>query len=422
MEPGVYWFLAKNKTVLYVGKAKNLKKRIQSYTRLPQIQGKTKKLVLEAYTIKFQVLQSELEALLVEAELIRLHQPQFNILLKDDKTPIYILITKEDFPRVLMVRKQTWEKNLEKGTVFGPFPSSYKVQQVLHIARHIYGWCNQQQKGKPCFYYHIGLCPGVCAGVISKEEYNVHISKLKDFLRGKTSIVKRSLKQEMLQYSKDELYEDAAVIRDKISYIEYVTSPENHFSEDITLPSLIHSQREQGLLELKRIISTYLSLPNEYRFERIEGYDVSNIQGTSPTASMVVFTDGQKDVSQYRIFHIRTKNTPDDFHMMREALVRRQQHPEWGYPNLVLIDGGKGQLSSALSVWNWTNPVVSIAKDPDRLVIRLAGEKKKYILVDLKEYPLVMKILEQVRDESHRFAKKHHTKRKIKDFFTSDKI
>lgn len=414
--PGVYWFLAGDGNVLYVGKAKNLKRRILSYTRINYLQGKTRTLVLEATKIQFQALPSELEALLIEAELIRLHQPPFNILLKDDKSPIYILITKEQFPRVLMVRKQIWERSPERGTVFGPFPSAYKVKHVLRIARRIFGWCNDQTAKRPCFYYHLGLCPGVCAGTVSPKRYGETIAHLKQFLRGKTATVLRALKAEMKEASGAEDYEHAAELRDKVEYVQYVTSKDHRISPDVELPSLVHSTKEKGLLTLRKIIGTYLPLPHEYRFTRIEGYDVSNVQGTSPTASMVVFTDGEKDPSQYRVFHIRTKETPDDFAMMREALVRRQRHPEWGYPSLILIDGGKGQLSSALSAWNWTTPVVSLAKDPDRLVIRVPGERARYTLVPLERHPEALHLLQHVRDESHRFAKKHYAKRKLRAF------
>lgn len=418
-QSGVYWFLSEKNNILYVGKAKNLKKRVQSYSRITTLSGKTKKLVLEARRLKFQVLSSELEALLVEAELIRLHQPPYNILLKDDKSPIYIQITKDVFPKVTVVRKQLIKKTKANSSVFGPFSSGYKVKQVLEILRRIFGWCSNPEGKKPCFYYHIGLCPGVCAGKLSIKEYEEHIHTLKRFLHGKTSEVITIFQKQMKEYVEALEYEKAAELRDKIEYIKYVTSPKHHFADNFDLPMLVQSKREKGLLELKQILKKYIKLPNEYNIDRIEGYDISNTQGTSPTASMVVFTYGQKDVSEYKIFHIRSKNTPDDYSMMKEALIRRQKHPEWGLSNLILIDGGKGQLSSALSVWSWTTPVVSLAKDPDRLVIKKESGKNAFEVISLDAYPNALQILQQVRDESHRFAKKHHTKRKIKDFFTN---
>lgn len=378
-------------------------------------------MVHEAVKVKFQVLQSEIEALLVEAELVRLHQPPFNALLKDDKSPIYILITKEDFPRVLTVRKQQWEKHPERGVVFGPFPSSYRVRQVLRIARTVFGWCNDRQKKHPCFFYHIHLCPGPCAGVIDKETYNDRIDHVKKFLRGKFPSLVRELNWVMKEHVRREQYEEASVVRDQIRAIEEITSPDRAWSPQLDLPSLMMNEKKEALIELKQLLETTMSLPNEFVFSRIEGYDISNTQGTNPTASMVVFTDGEKDLAEYRIFYIRTKQTPDDFTMMREALTRRQKHPEWGYPSLVLIDGGKGQLSSVLSVWQWTNPVVSIAKKPDRLIVPVRDNSSrsgwKYITIDLSVYPRILHLLAQVRDESHRFAKKRHDRLRTRQSF-----
>src|SRR5260221_143848 len=169
--PGVYWFLDENDNVLYVGKAKNLKNRIASYKQWKTTFGKTRKLVFHAKQLKFSVLESELEALLVETELIRTHQPQYNILLKDDKSPLYVQVTDEDFPRVLTIRKKEIDKGQVKGTILGPFPSAFQLNEVLNIARRIFPWCNGGKNSRPCFYYHLDLCPGACVGEISAENY-----------------------------------------------------------------------------------------------------------------------------------------------------------------------------------------------------------------------------------------------------------
>lgn len=410
----MYWFSKQDGKVIYVGKAINLKRRVSSYAQRDRVTGKTAKMVEEAVRLQFNVLSSELEALLVEAELIRLHQPYYNILLKDDKSPLYIVITHEEFPRVLTARKKQLLRTPMKGTVFGPFPSGYSVRQVLELVRHIFPWCNEKKKtGKPCFYRHIGLCSGACTGEVSAEEYKAMIDQLKKFLRGKTSEVVRDLKLQMESASDLKMFEKAAMFRDQIRMIQEVTTTKRVFGPQLHLPQLSKLESQEALVQLTRLISTYISLPKSFVFHRIEGYDISNTQGTNPTASMVVFTDGQADTSEYRSFNIRLGETPNDFGSIREAVTRRQNHPEWKFPDLVLIDGGKGQLRTAVSVWRQTTPVVSLAKEPDRLVM-YDRENKTFTLVPLQAEDLGARLLRRVRDESHRFAKKNHMRRRTK--------
>jgi excinuclease ABC subunit C len=166
-------------------------------------------------------------------------------------------------------------------------------------------------------------------------------------------------------------------------------------------------------------------MPKQMPLARIEGYDVSNIQGTNPAVSMVTFTDGTPDTDNYRIFNIKLMDTPNDYFMLQEALTRRQNHPKWGTPNLVLIDGGKGQVKAALKVWNWYCPVIGIAKHPDRLVLPYFEQeetkkdlgKLKYHIVKLDESHPTLKLIQQIRDESHRFAQKQHKKRRLATMF-----
>jgi excinuclease ABC subunit C len=425
-EPGVYWFLDDADTVLYVGKAKQLKNRVSSYTRLTQLQGKTKTLVQTATRLKFQILESELEALFVEAELIRTHQPQFNILLKDDKTPLYIVITRELFPRVLTARKKEIDRGVYNGVILGPFSSAFKVREVLQIARRIFPWCNETGDKQPalgskaCFYHHLQLCPGPCAGVITPEEYRKNIEQLTLFLRGKKRDVLHTIKQDMKIASETEDYETAAILRDRVKVIEAVTQRQYKLKPDLVLPVLKESATEEGLIHLRRLLTTYLNIPKTYPMRRIEGYDVSNTQGTNASVAMVVSIDGKPDTSEYRLFNIRLLDTPNDYMMMKEALVRRQNHPEWGYPDLLVIDGGKGQLRAALSVWQWSCPVISIAKDPDRIIIPVSSldtDKIEYEVLSLPSHHLALKIVQQLRDEAHRFSKKQHSRRRTKELF-----
>jgi len=437
-KPGVYWFLGPKDEVLYVGKAKDLKSRLASYTQIKQLHGKTQRMVWEAVTLKFEVQESEFVALLVEAELIRLHQPQFNVLLKDDKTPLYIYITNADFPEIKLIRKKDIVrlkafKHIKQQNLFGPFQSAYRTKEVLKIIRPIFCWCDKpglrpQGLGvsdkplKACFYYHIGRCSGACLGLVEKEEYSKMIELLKQFLRGKTREVLNFFKVEMNDASDDEDYERAGRYRDGIVLIEYLMRPTYRLSPDLKLPKLHESMMNEGLLFLKKQLREAYPLAKEYKLSRIEGFDVSNIMGKNAAVSMVVFTDGAPDKENYRLFNIRSIDTPNDYQMMKEAVARRQNHPEWGLPDLIVIDGGRGQLRSALSVWEWNIPVISLVKNPDRIVIPMFEDISKpslkniaYHFVLLPEGNPTLTLLQQIRDESHRFAKKQHTRLRNKD-------
>lgn len=429
----MYWFLDKDENVLYVGKAKSLRKRVSSYTYLSRLPDRTLQLVSTAHEIRTQVLTSELEALLVEAELIRTYRPRFNILLKDDKSPIYVHITNEKFPRVTAVRKNEIISQHLKGTILGPFQSAYKLREVLYIARDIFPWCsergNKEEESKPCFYYHIGLCSGACIGEISEEEYKEQIKRLVLFLRGKKSEVVSLLESQMKTAAEKEHFEKAARLRDQQQLITEVTRPTFHMKPDLLLSTpLTGKTHQERILHLRRVLHTYQAVAANSPLTRIECYDVSNISGELAAVAMVVFVNGEAAKAEYRLFNIRTLNTPNDYHMMKEALLRRQNHPEWGRPDLVVIDGGKGQLRAALNVWQWHNPVISIAKDPDRLIIpdlaslnsldakgSLSG--LKYHVVALPETHPGLQLIQNLRDEAHRFSKKQFSRRKLKNMF-----
>lgn len=360
-------------------------------------------------------MESELEALLVEAELIRTHQPKFNILLKDDKTPLYIHITDEKFPKVLTLRKKEIIKQEPKGTILGPFPSAYKTNEVLKLVRPIFKWCQNPTGPKACFYRHIELCSGACVGEISQDEYGQMIKNLILFLKGKKKVVTTKLKKRMDHYSQNEQFEKASVTRDQLKLIEEVTK--RRLKPNLTLPQLRLTQAEEGLAQLQKILQDHMAIPKKWPLTTIEGYDVSNIQGTSPAVSLVTFTDGLPDKSKYKLFNIRSLSTPNDYAMMKEALTRRQKHPEWGIPNLVVIDGGRGQVRAVLNIWQWDTPVIGLVKNPDRIVLPFFVENRKidYHLLKLNENHPSLKILQSIRDESHRFAKKQHQRLKLKD-------
>lgn len=381
--------------------------------------SRIQEMTTQAAKLKFQILDSELEALFTEAELIRLYQPPFNILLKDDKSALYVWITNETFPRVLTIRKKEILSQQPSGTILGPFPSSYKLNEVLKIIRPIFPWCNQSsKKHRPCFYYHLDLCPGVCVDEISIADYQDNMSNLKLFLRGKKKEVLAELKLQLKLLAQNQAYEKAAQVRDTIQLIKEVTSQNFKLNPDATLPRLT-SENENRIRHLQKILSDYLKLPKIYPLHRIEAYDVSNISGTNPAVAMVTFIDGQPAKAEYRLFNIKTLQTPNDVGMLKETLQRRQNHPEWGKPDLVIIDGGKGQLNNSLSVWKWSTPVISIAKNPDRLVIPIlpATKPKHYHLLKLPATNPALILAQQLRDEAHRFSKKQHSRRRLKNMF-----
>lgn len=418
----MYWFLDENNRVLYVGKAKNLKNRVSSYQRIPQLSSRIKEMAQTARHLKHQVLESELEALLVEAELIRLHQPPYNVLLKDDKTPLYIHITQETFPRVLTARKKEIDtKKITTGTVLGPFPSGFKVKEVLKIARTIFPWCNQRGSGpassKSCFYHHLDLCPGACIGAISEAEYKNTIRELLLFLRGQKKEVVRNLLKAMKEAAEQEKFELAQSYKNKIDLITTVTQQQYRLKPDFSLPRLRDSIAQEGLLHLQKLLSQHGLATRELSLQRIEGYDVSNTQGTNAAVAMVVFVDGQPAFDEYRLFNIRSLSTPNDYYMMREAVTRRQNHPEWGRPDLLVIDGGRGQLRAARSVWQWNNPIISIAKNPDRIIVPTNSDLQKptYAIHTLPSNHPMLNLIQQIRDEAHRFSKKQHSRRHLRE-------
>jgi excinuclease ABC subunit C len=426
----VYWFSDQNGKVIYVGKAKRLKNRVTSYNRFNQLSNKIKQMVTQAVTVKFKVLESELQALLVEAELIRTYQPEFNTLLKDDKSPLYIQITNETFPRVLKIRKKTLLKSkINTGTILGPFPSAYKVSEVLKIARKIFPWCNKKiidennrnSDNRACFYYHIEQCSGACVGEISQTEYKKNIDDLVLFLKGKKKTVTQSLKEKMDLSIENQNYEESAIIRDQLELIKEFTSNKHRLKPELTTAALNSKVSEDGVIYLQKILSQYLGLPKQMPLTRIEGYDVSNTQGTNSAVSMVSFINGKPDTDEYRVFNIKTLNTPNDYYMLQEAITRRQNHKEWGTPNLLLVDGGKGQVKSVLKIWEWHCPVIGIAKNPDRLVLPYKDlenkNKLQYHMVKLDQTHPTLKLIQQIRDESHRFAQKQHKKKRMEKMF-----
>ncbi|HTK03271.1 MAG TPA: UvrB/UvrC motif-containing protein [Alphaproteobacteria bacterium] len=392
--PGVYIF-SQGKKPIYIGKAINLKRRVYSYFDL-DLAPKTAQMVTSAETLKFIRVESELEALLLEATLIRKHMPKYNVISKDDKHPLYITITKDKFPRVIMTRRN--------GN-FGPFPSSRNVYSVLKMLRKIFPYSDHKLGKKACFYSHIGLC-NPCpneivqstewgtgsASEVLRKKYLKNIKHVKSILEGRFIKVRNDLEKEMLIASKNQNFETAVDVRDQIQKLDYITKPQMPTDFYIENPNLYEDQRNLEIKELAKIV-------NIKNLKRIECFDIAHLAGTDPTASMVVFVDGEAEKSEYRHFKIRQKNGQSDYDSMREVAERRLKNMTlWGVPDLIIVDGGLGQVKIFKEVIK-DIPIVGIAKHPDRLIV---GEEK------IKLEDLALNLVQRIRDEAHRFARRYH--------------
>ena len=399
---GVYQFLGTRGQVLYVGKAIDLLSRVSSYFN-KDVSGKTAVMVSQIASVETIIVESELEALILEANLIKKYLPPFNVRLMDDKDYLYIGITYEDFPKVITVRKQDLKK-IKK--FFGPFPSGRTVKDTLKLLRRVFPWCSspaQSGKYRACFYYHLGLCPGACVGEISTEDYNSTIRRFSKFLEGKKDELFEELSTEMMDLSELQKFEEAAKIKKVLSGITYLTQP-NRTQFYLENPNFLEEENKLALVSLQKDLDL-LQLP-----KRIEGYDISNTQGKEAVGSLVVLTNGEIDKSQYRKFKIRMSGKPNDVGMHKEMIERRLKHLEWPLPDLIIVDGGRGQARGVqveLGTRNLEIPVFGLAKRMEWLYPP-TGE-----VIKLPKKSLSLRLLQKLRDESHRFAIAYH--RKLRD-------
>lgn len=405
---GVYIFKDNKNNVLYVGKAVDLYSRVSSYFNSASHPAKTAVLVENIREIETIIVESELEALILEANLIKRHLPPFNIRLTDDKDYLYIIVTKEDYPQIITARKKDLKRSIK---YFGPFPSSRTVKDTLKKLRRVFPWCAAPRKdrlrgNRPCFYYHLGLCPGACVGKISKEEYRKIISMFIKFMDGKKQEIAEELILEMGKASKDLEFEEAERVKRILAGINYITQT-NQVKSYLENPNFLESQREDSLRELMK----YLGL--EKIPERIECFDISNLQGGNATGSMVVLVQGEIDKSQYRRFKIKISGKINDVGMHKEMFLRRIKHKGWPTPDLILVDGGKGQIGvyrEILENIGFKIPVFGLAKR-EEWIYGINGE-----VIKLPKKSLGLRLLQKIRDEAHRFAINYHKKLRTKEF------
>jgi excinuclease ABC subunit C len=387
--PGVYFFLKGKGQILYVGKATSLKDRVKSYfSRDILLTRGTRiiKMIAEAEKVEFKETPSVLEALIMEANEIKKHQPYYNAREKDDKSYNYVLITKEEFPRILIERGKNLEVVEEKvWKTFGPFPHAGELREALKIIRKIFPFRDAKCKlGKPCFNAQIGLCPGPCGGWISKEDYRKIMRHIILFFEGRKDRLIHSLEKEMKAAAKQQKFEEAEKIKRQIFALDHI--------QDI---ALIKKDIERGESKQGEVF-------------RIEAYDIAHISGTNVVGVMTVVEDWELNKSQYRKFKIRADKN-DDTNNLKEVLNRRLNHPEWPMPSLIVVDGGVGQLNAAKSVLkerSFDVEVVSVVKD--------ARHKAKQVL-ELKDKALEKQIL-LANSEAHRFAINYHRLLRSKGF------
>jgi excinuclease ABC subunit C len=523
-EPGVYSYYDKNEQLLYVGKAKNLKKRVLSYFNKNLSGYRTKIMVGKIQRLETTIVNSEYDALLLENNLIKEHQPFYNVMLKDDKTYPWICIKNEDFPRIFLTRTV-----IKDGSeYYGPYAKVRPAKILLDTIKHIYKLrtCNlnlspnkiNEGKYKVCLEYHIKNCEGPCEDLESKQDYDEKIDAIRGIIKGDFRKAKEYLVNQMMKHAANLQFEHAQLIKERLDVLEDyqakntvvnpniddvdvfgMTSDETaayvnffkirngniiqSFTTEIKkiLEESDEEIMEQALIEIRQKFSSDskevllpfhlpIEIPNvklivpkvgdkkrivelseknakEYRLEKlkqvqivdperhtnrimaemqkllrmpveprhIEGFDNSNIQGTNPVSACVVFKDGKPSKADYRIFHPKTVEGPNDFATMEEVIYRRYKRmldEGENLPQLILIDGGKGQLSSAVKSLRLLGlygkiTIVGIAK---RLEEIFFPEDPIPLFIDKKSETL--KILQRVRDEAHRFGVKHHRTRR----------
>jgi len=403
--PGVYIYKNSQNKIIYIGKAVNLKKRVSQYFQNREALGyKTSKLVSEITDIDFHVVNSEIEALVLESSLIKQYRPKFNSQLKDDKSYIYITITKDKFPLIKAAFKSTLNKD---NLFFGPFPDSPSVKSLLKTIRHIFPYYSKSHGDKKCLYCHLGICPGPQPNL---KEYRTTISKIKKILNGNFKKLIRDLTKEMDNYSKLENFEMAKIRRDQINSINYVISgwkSLNHLYQSIDLKE---DRFQKAIAELKLTLLPYF--PQLKKLNRIEAYDISNLGSKYFVGAMTVFQNGKLDSNKYRQFKIYSKNTPDDQFMIKEIIYRRLKHEEWQFPDLILVDGGKPQISAATSVCNL--PIIGLAKKEEIVITKTSSN---WMEIKLPKDSPSLQLLQQLRNEAHRFSNKLRKSLIFRTFF-----
>ena len=425
--PGIYFYKDKTGEIIYIGKAAVLRNRVRQYFQNSRLRDvKTDALVADIADVEWTEVETELDALFLEAEMIRRYMPKYNILLRDDKSFVYVRIDmKSDYPSVTFTRRP-----LDDGAeYFGPYLSKFTISQALRYLRRIFPYSTHTPTNIPkraCLQAQLGLCPGLEANMTSLEEYRRNLRKLISYITGKRKKIIGEMEKEMKDSARASEFEKAAKLRDKILALKNLDS-KIIFGDRENLDI----SKDRGLVELAEMLG--IKPPR-----RIEGFDISHMSGKDTVASMVVFISGVPDKSQYRKFKSRIAGN-DDFAHMREVISRRFSEiniKRWGKPDMILIDGGKGQVSSAMAALrdlNLSVPLIGIAKRYEEIIIprldtiatlsqkernknntskikdRVIATKLQYDIKILSRSSDALKLLQRIRDESHRFAVGYHS-------------
>ena len=486
--PGIYIFRDSLNKPLYIGKAFDLKKRISQYLKTENI--RLKKMISSAKNVSFIKTDSEIEALVTESQYIKKYQPTFNIMLRDDKNFFYVGFTKNKWSKIFLSHQPHKKfktqilnsksnsnvlklkiKNLnfhsDSAEWVGPFTDGTALKTTLRYLRKIFPYCTcKKPHNNFCLNYHIGKCPGVCClknisiDIKIRQQYLKNIRAIKDILSGKKTSLLKGLEKEMVKLGKEEKFQEAIELRDKIEKIKRVF--ENaRIIQNIPYYDISNNQSRSVLLELKKILRQKRRKvawrPRRFTRppRRIEGYDVANIQGKYAVGAMVVFIDGKPSKNEYRKFKVRNSNieirnkfktinsksktfsdfgfrasnfrSDGDVGMLKEILTRRLNHPEWPLPDLIIVDGGKAQLNMARSVvTNYYTTffkkqraplLIALAKDDRHRGSKLYVSGKKNS-IPLSRLPVSVKnLLLHVDSEAHQFAIAYYRHRHRKALF-----
>ncbi len=386
--PGVYFFRSgksRRSRPLYIGKATFLRDRVRSYFTADILSARGPRIVTmlrEAKSVEVEETDSVLEALILESKYIKRYQPVYNVQERDDKSFNYVVLTHEEFPRVLVVRGRELgrDSKMKVQTMFGPFPHGGELRSALKIIRRLFPYRDRctPRAGKPCFNRQIGLCPGVCTGEMGVEEYRKTIRNLKLFFDGKKREIAAHLKRDMKAFGRTHEFEKAAIVRNTLFALDHI--------------------RDVSLLRRE---APSVSEP----FSRIEAYDIAHISGTNTVGAMTVWEGGELMRSGYRLFKLRSKRGADDTGNLREVLERRMGHSEWRLPDVIVVDGGMAQVNVARGVLaerGFDIAVVGVVKDSRHRVAKLVGN---VMALGTRRDAAVL-----ANAEAHRFAVTYHKK------------
>ncbi len=401
--PGVYIYLDSLGKELYIGKAKDLRKRVAQYPTNARKDIRIYRLVDAIVDIRYIECADEIDALITEARLIREIKPPFNIALKDSDSYPWLEVTLgDDFPKVQITRSP----DNRKSRYIGPFTDVYALRVALRAVQPIFRFCtcgrdlNAGKRYRPCLNYNLRLCDAPCAGRISREDYRKNIKALILFFSGGKQRLIAAIKAEMEKAAAEYRYEEAAVLRDQVKAMEKLSRPSELQKEAVTFVDL---RPDVALKQLKKA----LNLPHEPVL--IEGYDISNLGDESAVGSLVSFANGMPNKDGYRRYRIKTVPGQDDFAMLAEVLRRRLRRVKAGdglSPSLILIDGGQGQVNSVGTVMaeeGLAIPVIGLAKQFE--IVHFADGRPP---LELSRNNAGLRLLQQVRDEAHRFAQHYH--------------